>query len=71
MSLLTAVMGVAATVVVCVWFFIVHAPERAASHEPPDTDVADDVSRSHFAPGDPGTEDQALPARGESGPTVG
>jgi len=70
MSLLIIVLGIAAAVGVCLWFFVAHTPEQAASHEPSDTSAAGDAPRSHFAPGDPGTEDQALPARGEPGPTA-
>jgi hypothetical protein len=36
MSFAIVVLGVAAAIGVCVWFFVGHTPERAASYERPD-----------------------------------
>jgi hypothetical protein len=56
--LFALILVVIAAVVVIAWFFVARNPERASSHRGPSGDTESHPERSHFAPGDAGTESQ-------------
>lgn len=56
--LFALILVVLAAVVVIGWFFVARNPERAASHRGPSGETENRPERSHFAPGDAGTESQ-------------
>lgn len=52
------ILTVIAAVVVVGWFFLARNPEQTATHESPSGEREAHPERSHFAPGDAGTEEQ-------------
>jgi len=68
MAIALIVIAAVATLAVVVWFFVAHNPEQASTHDGAGGDADDALEESHFAPGDAGTEDQAVPRTGEPGP---
>jgi hypothetical protein len=56
--LFALILVVIAAVVVLVWFFVARNPEQASTHRGTSGETESHPERSHFAPGDAGTEGQ-------------